>query len=231
MADAEPALASKMGDMRTVSAALRDDGDRAGRDEAGVENSREGAVIIGLRVEDAEAIWAKNAHLRLSGDGCDLGLDGAPFFRGFGKAGRKDDGRGHAALGAFAHGLQGRGSRHGEDRHIRRFGQAGHRAIGLEALHIVAVRVHRIDRTLEAAFPQVTKRPATDPGGVFRRADDGNRAGIEKGGKRITHVFQSLRLSSHRTESRGCPSRRAPRWRRGSRHAGDGKWRGRSRNS
>ena len=67
-----------------------------------------------------------------------------------------------------------------DDGDVRRFRQIGDRGIGLQPLHLGAVRVDRVQRALKALRLHVGDRPSADAGGIVGGAEHGNGARREK---------------------------------------------------
>ena len=68
----------------------------------------------------------------------------------------------------------------GDDRDVRRLRQVGDRGIGLQALHLGAVRIDRIKRARESLRAHIGDRPAADPRRIGRSAEHGDGAGRQK---------------------------------------------------
>ena len=104
----------------------------------------------------------------------------------------------------------------GDDRDVRRFRQVGDRGIGLQALHLGAVRIDRIERALEALRLHIGDRPAADAGRVGRGAEHGDRTRRQQwreAGKARGCIGHGGRHSPVGCETASAASAKLPVWR------------------
>ncbi len=191
VADAKTALTGEMREMRSVGAALRNDGDAARLDEFRIEHGRERAVVAGRHIEDAKAVRTQHAHPALARNARDLVLDPAPLVTGLGKAGGEDDGRLHATIGAVLQCLERCRRWNRENCDIGSLGQRADRGIGGKALHGRAVGIDRIDLSLEPALAQISERTAADARRILGRTDERHRTRRQQGIKCGTTIQTS----------------------------------------
>ena len=152
---ADAALAREVGDMGSIGAALADDPKWPRLRHFAIERLRESAIKADLGIKYPEAIGAKQAQAPCPGDVYNTVLDGDALFAAFRIARREDYRATHPPLGAFPHGFLRECERQRDHGHIWHFGQIRKRFVGFEALHSLAVRVNRVNASLEAALDQV----------------------------------------------------------------------------
>ncbi|MNT05202.1 hypothetical protein D3C72_1398150 [compost metagenome] len=133
-----------------------------------------------MQVDQAQRVRAQQAHAGAPRGGHQLGLHGNAGAAHFGEASAEQDGRGHAALTQRRHHFQHLPGRHGDNGHVRHFGQRGDRRPGLQSLHLAAVGIDRQDAPGIAKAAHGGDRPAADARGVVRGADDGDRTRIQQ---------------------------------------------------
>ena len=147
-------------------------------------------------VRVAHAVGPEHRHAGRPRRIRDLLLLDAPFVAGFRIAGRVDDHAPHALLAARPHGLQHAGFGNRKHGYVDAVRQFGHRLHARAAVDFGAAAAHEMDGAGIAEALQVAQHETAERPRVGRRADDGDRGGLqepghgdrrETGGERCLH--------------------------------------------
>ena len=196
------AAARQISDVCSISTALADHADRSGLWTLQFDGTGEGRVHVQRGVVDAQAVRSDDAHAAVTRNRGNCLLTTQACVAHLRKAGTEHHRGADTLRRTFGQRRQHRGGWHRHHRQIDRPRCIGNVRQRCDALHRLAARINRIQRTAKAALQQIVQGPAADAGGVVRRTNDGHRAwrhqGIESGwgGRRV------FRRVSHRIN---CP--------------------------
>ena len=145
-----------------------------------VERAAEGTKCARCDIGDANAVGADHAHTAFRYCRIEFALHGFAELAGFRETAGQYHGKRNARLAAIPQRLRHLRARYRHQCHIARPGDGTDVRIRLEALHFIAIRIHRIQFSGVAGVYHQPQRLSADRGSVGGSADDGDGRGGEQ---------------------------------------------------